>query len=388
MPKKKEAPFKLNKDGYYRTTFTVIDAQGNKKRIPLRDKDPFELERKLQQKKFEYERGLLVVNGNSTVEKWALEWLDTYKTNVLSKQQQRYKGLIKNYIVPQIGSLQIKDVKSHHIQLVLNSCKDMSKSHISILYNTLNNIFEKAVASDMIFKNPCKCVERPKGSSGSLRALTNDEEKTFLQVVPKHHRGIMFKLTYKCGLRPGEVRALDVSNVDLKNHRIKIKDAVESGNRKIKGTKTESGERLVPIPLDFEQELKLILPKKGLVFPSNATGKIMTEQNYNRSWHSFKRLMNIEAGATVYRNQVIAPVIDEELTPYYLRHTYCTNLAKSGVDIRTAQYLMGHSDIKVTANIYTHVNDDMLKKAQDLISAKNVPKRKLKCKNLNIIKGL
>ena len=63
----------------------------------------------------------------------------------------------------------------------------------------------------------------------------------------------------------------------------------------------------------------------------------------------------------MYRNQLIPPYpFGDDLSTYSLRHTYCTNLQKKGVDIRTAQYLMGHSDIKMTANIYTHTTLDSL----------------------------
>ena len=359
MPKKKEAPFKLNKDGYYRTTFTVVDAQGNKKRIPLRDKDPYELERKLQQKKFEYERGLLVVNGNSTVEKWALEWLDTYKKpRVLTKCYNKHKSAINKYIIPEIGHMKLSDVKVIHIERLLNDLTHLSSDYIGFIYNALNSMFSKAVSNDLLVKNPCAYAEKPKGKQQTeLRSLTSKEESIFLEIAKKHHRGVMFKISLKCGLRPGEVRALDRNDIDLKKHQIRIKNAVESGKTNIKETKTEKGVRIVPIPSDFEKELIEILPDSGLVFPSNSTGKVMTEQNYYRSWSSFKRLMNIEAGAKVYRNKILEPVIDDKITPYYLRHTYCTHLAEKGIDIRTAQYLMGHANIDITAKIYTHVEN-------------------------------
>ena len=259
---------------------------------------------------------------------------------------------------------------------------------LCIRANALNNIFTKAVGSDLITKNPCIGLEKPKGTQGELRSLTDYEKNIFLKVAAKHPKGTMFKMTLKCGLRPGEVRALDVKNVNIVKHEITVKNAVESGSKRIKGTKAEN-ERVVPIPLDYEKELIEILPEKGLVFPSSVTGNVMTEQNYKRAWKSFKRLMNIEAGAKLYRNEVIEPVIDEELSPYYLRHTYCTSLAEQNIDIRVAQYLMGHRDIKVTANIYTHVeNTKMLNDAKSKIYGNNLGIRKMRVKNLSKIKDL
>ena len=64
------------------------------------------------------------------------------------------------------------------------------------------------------------------------------------------------------------------------------------------------------------------------------------------------------AGAELYRNAVVKHAFDPAITPHYLRHTYCTNLRRQGVDLKTAQYLMGHADISTTANIYSHVTEE------------------------------
>lgn len=370
---------KPNKSGYYRATFTIKDSTGKPKRIEIYDKDPDNLQKRVIEKKYAYSNGLLTINGNSLVEKWAYEWLETYKTDVLDKQLKRYKGIINNYIVPEIGSLSLKEVNTHHIQKVLNNCKGMSTSHINVLYNTLNGMFTKATVSRMIPYNPCSGAIKPMGTKGKLRALTPSEEQAFLKAAEKHHRGMMFKMTLFCGLRPGEVRALKWEDVNFKTKRILVESAVESGKKQIKSTKTDSGVRYIPIPIDYLNELKLKSKDNGLVFPSNATGGILTEQGYKRSWNSFKRLMDIELGAKVYRNEVVDSKIDTKLTPYYLRHTYCTHLAEKGIDLKTAQYLMGHSDIKVTAEIYTHVTNVMLENAANIIQrGNNVGKRKFR----------
>ena len=78
--------------------------------------------------------------------------------------------------------------------------------------------------------------------------------------------------------------------------------------------------------------------------------------------------MNISMGCRVYRNQLIPPLaLADDFVPYDLRHTYCTDLQKKGVDIRTAQYLMGHADIKMTANIYTHADNSTVISAAKLL---------------------
>lgn len=80
-------------------------------------------------------------------------------------------------------------------------------------------------------------------------------------------------------------------------------------------------------------------------------------------------------GCQVYRNQLLEPLpLAEDFRPYLFRHTYCTNLQKKGVDVRTAQALMGHADITETANIYTHSDNSLIVQAAEIINHKRVLK--------------
>lgn len=100
-----------------------------------------------------------------------------------------------------------------------------------------------------------------------------------------------------------------------------------------------------------------------------------------RMWEVFKKYVDVELGAkevkikpegkrkhtTVIQDSVVA----DDLVPYCLRHTYCTDLQRAGVPINVAKDLMGHSDISVTANIYTHTTDDVLDDAKAKINDAN-----------------
>ena len=165
-------------------------------------------------------------------------------------------------------------------------------------------------------------------------------------------------LIYLCGCRPSEAA------------RAKYEDIVVSKERKyihVRGTKSAAADRYVPLP-DMLSDLL-----------TGSTGYLITTSQNNTlshkkrlfAWKSLVRDINIEMGCKMYRNQLIPPYpFGDDLSTYSLRHTYCTNLQKKGVDIRTAQYLMGHSDIKMTANIYTHTTLDSLDDSWDMINAK------------------
>ena len=132
----------------------------------------------------------------------------------------------------------------------------------------------------------------------------------------------------------------------------------------IRGTKTNNADRFVPIPDELYQIIKNT-PKNEYIAVYETKGKI-TESNRNRVWQSCKRDLNISMGCRLYRNQLVPPYpLAPDLVPYCLRHTYCTDLARMGIDIRIAQKLMGHSDISLTANIYTNLdNNDIIEAAK------------------------
>ena len=151
-----------------------------------------------------------------------------------------------------------------------------------------------------------------------------------------------------CGCRPSE--AAEVKGMD-----IQLRENIPLLH--IRGTKSKNADRVVPIPTSLYDLIK-DTPPFEYVACYGSKGKI-TLGNRNRLWQSFKRQLNIAMGCKMYRNELMPPYpVAPDLVPYCLRHTYCTNLARKGIDIRMAQKLMGHSDISLTANIYTNLDEN------------------------------
>lgn len=360
---------KKNKNGYYRATFSVIDANGKKKRIEIYDKDQKQLEYKLIEKKIEYDRGLLIVNGNSTVEKWALEWLKTYKLGKVGVgTYQDYSQKINAYIIPAIGAQKLNDIKHHHLQALLNG-QTKGKSNAKKLKNTIEQIFKTAEINGLIPKNPAIGLELPRLEDGKRRSITDSERKVILKVAEQHRAGLWIKIMLYCGLRPSEAIALNWEDIDFDKKIIRVNKALEIKTGKIKPPKSLAGFRDIPIP-DKLMECLERFKGQGLIFTQPTTQKQHTGESMRCMWENFVREMNIEMGAPVYRNQIKKEDerVAKDLTPYCLRHTYCTDLQNAGVPINVAKYLMGHSDIKVTANIYTHHSEEVSKNAIEAIN--------------------
>jgi integrase len=235
------------------------------------------------------------------------------------------------------GDTPIKDITAKDIFDLLEKLKkeQFSKKTVSAQKNVLNMIFNYAIIHDEISVNPCTAVALPIGLSKKKRQLPTNEE---LRVVESSEWLFPFFLLYT-GCRRGEALAVTYEDIDWEKKVIHINKAVGYKNHipYIKSTKTEAGERDV-ILLD---KLAKRLPKKkhGLIFP-NPQGKVWYESVIDKKWQKWRD----DNGIT--------------LTAHQLRHGYATILFEAGLEVKDAQYLLGHSSAAITQDIYTHIRQE------------------------------
>lgn len=341
------------------------------------------------------------------VKAWAEIWLKTYvkpkvrspgaakqRNTLTQKSYDMYTQKIDGYIIPAIGKLKLRDIKDTHLQRILNSCADMSFSHVSKLRMIIKAMFSQALASRLIQYDPSINLSLPAAQKGKRRSLTAYERDILLKVAQTHRCGTWVKLMLYTGLRPSETAPLLVSDIDFEKKLIFVNKAIESGTKVVGSPKTSAGSRYVFIPDNFICELKAYAAEKNpddFVF-SQLDGKTMlTQTAISNNWRSFSRQMDLAMGAeTTSHGHIYDPddldvngnplypdkdgkprnghKIAPDLVMYCLRHTYCTDLQKQGVPLETAKYLMGHADITTTANIYSHPDIENALTAADIVS--------------------
>lgn len=337
----------------YRTTFSY-----HGKRYEVRANSVEELYEKKALKKKQVAENVIIYNSRTTVDKWADEAFDTYKSNVQGLQD--IKKRYKKYVSPAIGHKALSDVRAVECQNILNSCAGMSYSHIMKLKQEIAFVFQTAVENRLIQFSPAVRLTLPEYSKGSRRSITDSERKHLLKVYENDLSYLLFIMILKCGCRPEEAIGLIGRDID---HEKKLLH--------IRGTKTKNSDRFVPIPSDVYEVIKKTKPFEPVCV--NRKGNKHSESSYNRLCAHLKRDMNISMGCKVYRNALVPPFpLADDFVPYCLRHTYCTDLCRAGVDVRTAQRLMGHANISVTADIYTHVDLNDIEKAGELIEKYSV----------------
>lgn len=177
------------------------------KRYECTGKTQREADQKAAIKLDKFERGEVGISSNMTVERWAHEWLETYKRPVVGEwQYKNYLGRISGVIVPAIGSMTIKTVKDVHLQKILNQRVGKSKSDLSKLRMTLKAMFERAYQSRLIPYNPAEHLELPAAIDGTHRSITDHERQKILELSDTHRAGLWIKTLLYSGIEPFPVR--------------------------------------------------------------------------------------------------------------------------------------------------------------------------------------
>lgn len=341
------------------------------------------------QKKLEKIRELEAgrADSNSTVKQWATVWLKNYvrPRPITEKSYRMYESIVSRVIIPELGRLKLRQVTDLRLQQLLNGRAGQSYSSVIKLRMVLKAMFRQAWTSRLIVFDPSASLSMPRTEKGSHRSLTASERHALLTVAdmpsfggkPNRSGAWVLSMLY-CGLRPAETAALRWSDIDLDTATLHVRHAIESGSRKIKEPKTSAGVRDIPIPRVYLPWLQNLKRSSEYVF-TQRNGSALSEESIKRRWETIKKYMDLELGAeheyikleggrrktlVVHRH-----ALSDDLDLYCLRHTYCTDLEKKGVPLNVAKVLMGHSDISVTANIYTHHDEETTEAARALIDA-------------------
>lgn len=353
----------------YRTTYTF---DGKRYQV-YSSKSKADATKKAILEKNEREKSSVVINDKTTVEKYSEIWLHTYKESIVQKSTYNsYKNYIVNYVVPEIGGLKINQVKKTNLQSILNKQIGKSKNHCHKLRLTMQQLFKQAVEDGLIIRSPASSLDLPNGkSAGTHRSITEEERQAILKVSKNHRGGLWILFMLYCGLRPQEAATIKYSDIDRINHRLTISRALGADGA-IKMPKTDAGIRTVPVPpilydlIDFPQNIDQWIFK-------TRDGEHYSRTVMRNIWRSFIRNVDIEMGADFEmvngQKKIIKSVIADDLVPYCLRHTYCTDLEAAGVPLNVASKLMGHTNIQLTAKIYSHMRTDIMDEAAEKITA-------------------
>ena len=331
---------------------------GKKRELSLREK-----EKQIEHDLFDH---IVSNGGNYTV----LELVKKYvslKTGVRHNTEANYNFVINIIAKADFGKLRIDKVHLSDAKgwLIKLQKEGRGYSTIHSVRGVLRPAFQMAVDDDLIRKNPFnfELASVIVNDSVTREAITRKQEREFLSFIQadehfsRYYDGIY--ILFHTGLRISEFCGLTIGDIDFKEMRINVDHQLQRKRDMtyvVEPTKTTSGTRMVPMTKEVADCFRRILANriKPKVEPmiDGYTGFLFLDKNevpmVALHWEKyFKHIL--DKYNSIYKEQL------PKITPHVCRHTFCSNMAKSGMNPKTLQYIMGHSDISVTLNTYSHV---------------------------------
>lgn len=351
----------------WRASITVgRDDKGKLIRKQFTGKTQNDVKKKLEEYKKEMLLGTISSDDKITVEEWYHTWLFDYRIKDLKpKSFEKYEGIYRNYIKnTEIGKVKLKDLRATHIQRYYNKLQDTKPvSTIKGINTRLKPCLGEAEKQGYIQKNYCKMVTLPKDTTTKhIEILSKSEQKRFIEAIKGHNLEILFLIALGTGLRLGELLGLKWNDIDFNTGMLTVNRTLTRAKNQVTGKyeiieqtpKTKNSNRTIPIPKDILKKLKEHKKKQS-------KQRLFVGEAYNNSNYVFTDdIGNPVDDKRPGRNlKTILNSIDIKPIKFHaLRHTYATRLFEANVPPKTVQVLMGHYDISITMDIYTHVMED------------------------------
>ena len=323
-------------------------------------------EKWIKEKQSQIDAGLSFMGTQITVKDYLQEWLKTIQSSVRPKTIEQYIQIVNQHITPAVGMIKLSDLRPDHVQSFYNAKlrNGASSRTVGLIHAVFHRALHQALKLGLIIRNPTDAVTRPKLQRMEMHAFDDSQARNLLLTARGSRIEVLLNLAISTGLREGELLGLKWGDLDWnarklhiqrQAHRIKFEGLVFSP------PKTNAGRRAITLGKGMidklREQAKIVKTMRefagdrweenDLIFP-NVHGKIQDPANLLKI---FKELL-VEAGLP-------------EIRFHDLRHTAATLMLQQGIHPKVVQERLGHSDISLTLNTYSHVLPSMQEEAAE-----------------------
>jgi len=348
-------------DGRWCATISIWSSGvGKRRRKTFYGKTKREVQQKLTRAQSQKIDGKLVDGTKQTVAEYLDRWLrDSVRTQNSGATLVRYEGLVRNHIVPNIGGLKLANLGPAHIQglyaaMERNGASAQTRKLAHAVIRRALNVARRLRL--YVSENPCSAVDAPKPQQPEIQPLTPEQVRHLLKESAGSRFHALFVLAVTTGLRQGELFALHWDDIDLEHGTISVRHTLEelNGNLRLKEPKTAGGRRSVDLP---QMAVSALLDRRARMMADGHTG---SEWVFcNRKGRPLRK--------TNFSRRVWKPLRSAAGLPpirfHDLRHTAATLLLVEGVHPKIVQERLGHANISMTLDTYSHVLPNMQREA-------------------------
>lgn len=306
-------------------------------------------------------KGTYIQPNKMTYREYMEKWLEGKATTVKASTYGTYSSLVNNHILPAIGNVDLQKItpmKLEDLYRNLMKAGRLSDENIQKVHSIIKDSLNKALRWDMILKNPAAVVDRPKASKKEIEVWDTPEVHKFLEVAKLTRNHMAFLLAVTTGMRQGEILGLRWKDIDFLSGNLSIIQTLSHDGKELSiGAKTSAGNRVIAIDaetlnalekhrLKYNEEKmasRNIYEDNNLVI-STSVGTPLSPRNLVRSFDT-----------------IIEKAKVKKIRFHDLRHTHATLLLKQGVNPKIVAERLGHANVRITLDTYSHLLPTMQK---------------------------
>jgi integrase len=310
----------------------------------------------LQTTKTQIQGGLTLAGAQTNLQDFLNQWLISYRSSVHPNTIVQYEGIVRIHIIPFLGHVKLKDLRTDQIQALINieTERGTSPRMVRYIHSVLRRALNVSLKWGMIGRNPATSATLPKLRRKEMNTLTDSQVRVFLSASRGLRFEALFWMAVFTGLREGELFGLKWVDLNWEKKHLQVQRQLQ----RIKGEgmvftepKTATGKRMIVLStatvakiheqLDHLQQERNVAGNKwqeyDLMFPSTF-GTPMDPSNMYKDFKGTLKMADLP-----------------DIRFHDLRHTAATLMLQQGTHPKIVQERLGHSDISLTMNTYSHV---------------------------------
>ena len=308
--------------------------------------------------------GDMLSERSPRLEEYLSHWLEASAPRVRPKTAVSYSGLVRRHILPTLGKIRLEDLKAQHVErLVIEKSKtNLAPASVHRILQVLRIALNHAVRTGLVNRNVAQMVAAPRVTSGPVSFLSPDEARRLIKVAADHRLGPLVTLCLTTGLRQGEALGLRWRNVDLELGHLSVTHTLQ----RVPGKGLVLGE-----PKTKGSRRRLVLPTAALLALREERRRQERLRSFaGRDWADLDLVFATQMGLPLDPDNMrrdFKKMLAESRAPairfHDLRHSAATLLLAEGVHPRVVMEMLGHSQISVTLNTYSHVIPPLMREA-------------------------
>jgi integrase len=321
-----------------------------------------EVQEKVNKALYEQQQGMLSASPHQTLDQFLSGWLEnSQKQSVRPRTYERYEEVVRLHIVPSLGTHQLQKLSPQQVQSLYAQrlAAGYSPTTVHHIHNVLHKALKAAVRWDLLARNVCELVDPPRKAHFEGQALTVAQSRRLLAATHGHRLEALFHLELATGLRRGEIMGLKWQDINFEKGELRVQRILSRVPSKMPGkgyveaeVKTAKSRRKIMLAPFAVEALKQHRERQGR--ERTKTGDAWEDHDY-----VFCTLLGTHLNPTRDILNLLKAFLTKAELPdirfHDLRHSVASLLFAENMHPKIVQEILGHSNIAITLDIYSHM---------------------------------